>query len=163
MECRSSARISCGWGCSRGNRAAQILVPGAGMSIYGRHLGPDVSCARSADPKQRETPNPRASAPAFLDLAVYPKELCDVQILIGGAWPDSFTYQRNRSISRFLRIERARSFTPERGRGITHSPTCDLNHRLAEAAIGCFKTGWLGNRRPGRVRVALRAMLDGID
>jgi hypothetical protein len=32
-------------------------------------------------------------------------------------------------------------------RGITHSP-CGLNHRLAAAAIGWFKKGWAGIRRP---------------
>jgi hypothetical protein len=43
-------------GVVRGDRAVQILVPGAGMSIYDRHLGPAAGCAGIADPKQREKP-----------------------------------------------------------------------------------------------------------
>ena len=71
-------------GVVRGDRTVQILVPGAGMSIYGHYLGPAVGCAGKADPKQLEIPNPRAARPGFVDLSIYPKELCDVQVLIGG-------------------------------------------------------------------------------
>jgi len=70
-------------GVVRGAESAPILVPGAGLSIYGIHLGPVPGCAANADPKRRETINPRNPDPNFADLAVYPKELCGVQVLIG--------------------------------------------------------------------------------
>lgn len=52
-------------GVVRGVRTVGILVPGAdGMSIYGRHLGPDGGCVGTANP-------------------TYPTELCGTQVLIG--------------------------------------------------------------------------------
>jgi len=70
-------------GVVRGAESAPILVPGAGLSIYGIHLGPVPGCTANADPKLRETINPRNPDPNFADLSVYPKELCGVQVLIG--------------------------------------------------------------------------------
>ena len=85
-------------GVVRGDRTVQILVPGAGMSVYGRHLGPVTGCAGVADPKQRETANPRAPAPGFADLSVYPRELCGVQVLIGGK-PAGLLYVSEKQIN----------------------------------------------------------------
>lgn len=70
-------------GIVRGDRTVEILVPGAGMSIYGRHLGPSEGCAGRAVPDQSETLNPRAPLRAFADLSVYPTQLCGVQVLMG--------------------------------------------------------------------------------
>jgi hypothetical protein len=71
-------------GIARGDRAVEVLVPGAGMSIYGRHLGPARSgCVGSADLQNRETPNPRAPDPRYIDTTVYPRELCGTQVFIG--------------------------------------------------------------------------------
>jgi hypothetical protein len=68
----------------RGARAAKILVPGVGMSIYGQHLGPAGSgCSGAADPQRRETPNPRRPDRRFEDTSIYPTELCGVQVFIG--------------------------------------------------------------------------------
>src|SRR5438309_7120158 len=67
-------------GVVRGDRTAQILVPGAHMSIYGRHLSSFGSgCVGSPDPQHRETPNPRRPYEVFVDTSVYPKELCETQ------------------------------------------------------------------------------------
>jgi hypothetical protein len=71
-------------GVVRGARAAKILVPGVGMSIYGQHLGPAGSgCSGAADPQRRETPNPRRPDRRFEDTSIYPTELCGVQVFIG--------------------------------------------------------------------------------
>jgi len=52
-------------GVVRGDAKARILVPGAGMSIYGRFLG-----------------SPTSGCGAFLD-GLYAKNICDTQVLIG--------------------------------------------------------------------------------
>ncbi len=70
-------------GVVRGAQAAPILVPGAGMSIYGNHLGPTPGCAANPDPKIRETVNPRNPDAAFANLSVYPKQLCGVVVMVG--------------------------------------------------------------------------------
>jgi hypothetical protein len=70
-------------GVTQGTESARILTPGAGMSIYGSHLGPVPGCAAKADPTLRETLNPRNPYPYLADLSVYPRELCGVQVLIG--------------------------------------------------------------------------------
>jgi hypothetical protein len=71
-------------GVVRGANSAKILVPGAGISIYGQHLGPSGSgCSGSADPQRRETPNPRRLDQRFVDTSVYPTELCGTQVFIG--------------------------------------------------------------------------------
>jgi hypothetical protein len=85
-------------GVVRSDRTVQILVPGAGMSIYGRYLGPAAGCVGRADPKQLQTPNPRAAEPAFVDLSVYPKDLCDVQVLIDGE-PAGLLYVSEKQIN----------------------------------------------------------------
>jgi hypothetical protein len=69
---------------ARGGRRAEVLEPGAGMSIYGRYLASGgAGCAGSADPQHRETPNPRAPDPRFIDTSIYPTELCGTQVFIG--------------------------------------------------------------------------------
>ncbi len=70
-------------GVVRGSESAPILAPGAGMSIYGSHLAPFPGCAANADPKLRETVNPRNPDPEFASLSVYPKELCGVVVMVG--------------------------------------------------------------------------------
>jgi hypothetical protein len=99
-------------GVVRGDRTVQFLVPGAGMSIYGRYLGPAVGCAGKADPKQLETPNPRAARPGFVDLSMYPKELCDVQVLIGGE-PAGLLYVSEKQINFKIPQDSAESGTAE--------------------------------------------------
>jgi hypothetical protein len=62
----------------------KIIVPGEGISIYGINLGPERGgCAATADPQAREPINPRNPNPQFTSAAVYPKELCQTQVLIG--------------------------------------------------------------------------------
>ena len=71
-------------GVVRSTGTAKILVPGVHMSIYGQHLAPaGRSCSGSADPQRRETPNLRRPDQRFVDTAIYPAELCGVQVLIG--------------------------------------------------------------------------------
>lgn len=61
----------------------KIIVPGEGISIYGINLGPGHGgCAATADPQARETINPRNPNPEFASVAVYPKDLCETQVLI---------------------------------------------------------------------------------
>jgi len=70
-------------GVARGDTSAKVLVPGVDMSIYGQHLGPSGSgCSGAADPQRRETPNARLNG-RFADTAIYPTELCGVQVFIG--------------------------------------------------------------------------------
>jgi hypothetical protein len=76
-----------------GDRTVAILVPGAGMSICGRYLGPSEGCAGRAAPNQFET-----LLPAFADLSVYPGQLCGVQVLIGGE-PAGLLYVSERQIN----------------------------------------------------------------
>jgi hypothetical protein len=85
-------------GVTQGSESARILTPGAGMSIYGSHLGPIPGCSASADPTLRETINPRNPNPNFANLSVYPKELCGVQVLIGDK-PAGLLYVSDKQIN----------------------------------------------------------------
>ncbi len=61
------------------------LSPGALSSLYGQDLGPDQGCVGRADPGTREIPDPRrASAFMPVDPTVYPRQLCGVQVFVGG-------------------------------------------------------------------------------
>jgi hypothetical protein len=69
---------------SRGGITVKILVPGVRMSIQGRNLGPPgTGCYGSADPQRRETLNPRRLDKRFVDILIFPTELCGVQVFIG--------------------------------------------------------------------------------
>jgi hypothetical protein len=109
-------------GVVRGDRMVEILVPGVGMSIYRRYLGPATGCVGRADQKQVETPNPRAVIPAFADVSAYPKELCNVQVLIGAepaalAGAGSSIHQANRKVrSAHTVVRQRRSDTDVPGR-----------------------------------------------
>jgi len=60
------------------------LGPGELISIYGSDLGPDQPCQGQADPDLRETPDPQWRDPRWINLMVFPKELCGVRVLVGG-------------------------------------------------------------------------------
>ena len=64
---------------------AETLAPGAGVSVYGHHLGPDPghSCTGTPDYQHPLTPNPRNPDPRFPVTSNYPKELCGVSVWIG--------------------------------------------------------------------------------
>jgi hypothetical protein len=85
-------------GVVRGTQAAPILVPGAGMSIYGSHLGPTPGCAANPDPKLRETVNPRNPDANFANQSVYPKELCGVVVMLGDK-PAGLLYVSDKQIN----------------------------------------------------------------
>ena len=71
-------------GVVAGARPAQILAPGAILSIYGHYLAAAGSgCVGSPDPQRQETPNPRQPFRMFVNTSVYPKELCGVRVMVG--------------------------------------------------------------------------------
>lgn len=67
---------------SGGERPVQ-LVPGMLVSIYGADLGPREGCTGQADTEKRETPSPLRPSQAFVEMLIYPKELCGVQVFFG--------------------------------------------------------------------------------
>ncbi|MDA0204546.1 MAG: hypothetical protein O3A53_12830 [Acidobacteria bacterium] len=60
------------------------LGPGELISVYGADLGPDQPCQGQADPDLRETPDPQWRDPRWINLMVFPKELCGVRVMVGG-------------------------------------------------------------------------------
>ncbi len=66
-----------------GSRPAP-LAPGMLFSIYGANLGPTSGCEGHADAQNRETPSPLRPRQSFVETLIYPKELCDTQVWIGG-------------------------------------------------------------------------------
>lgn len=74
------------------------LAPGLLVSIYGEHLGPMMGCEGQADPQHRETPSPLRPRQMFVDTLIYPKELCDTQVLVGGI-PAGLLYVQERQIN----------------------------------------------------------------
>src|SRR5580700_9169621 len=61
------------------------LFPGARSTLYGQDFGPDQGCAGRPDPGSQEIPDPRrASAFIPVDITVYPRQLCGVQVFVGG-------------------------------------------------------------------------------
>ncbi|HWC97378.1 MAG TPA: hypothetical protein VG456_11525 [Candidatus Sulfopaludibacter sp.] len=61
----------------------QMLAPGMPVSIYGSNLGPAVGCVGYGDQKQVETLPPDNPFHIWERLAIYPKQLCGVQVMIG--------------------------------------------------------------------------------
>lgn len=82
---------------SDGDRAVP-LAPGLLISIYGSHLGPATGCEGSADPRRRETPSPLLPDQMFVSTLIYPKELCDTQVLVGGV-PAGLLYVQESQIN----------------------------------------------------------------
>jgi len=66
-----------------GNRPAP-LAPGMFFSIYGANLGPTGGCEGHADPQNHEAPSPLRPTQSALETLIYPKELCDTQVWVGG-------------------------------------------------------------------------------
>src|SRR5882762_7368136 len=74
------------------------LAPGLLISIYGDHLGPAAACEGPADTQRRETPSPLRPRQMFADTLIYPKELCETQVLVGGV-PAGLLYVQERQIN----------------------------------------------------------------
>lgn len=91
---------------------APILAPGAGVSIYGTHLGPFPGCAAKPDPQLRETVNPNNPGPQFANLSVYPTELCGVRVLVGDK-PAGLLYVSEKQINFKVPQDSAESGTVE--------------------------------------------------
>ena len=60
------------------------LAPGLLLSIYGNDLGPAIGCEGLADQHLRETPRPLRPHQTFVETLIYPKQLCNTQVLVGG-------------------------------------------------------------------------------
>ncbi len=60
------------------------LAPGLLISIYGSHLGPATGCIGKADTQRRETPSPLRPKQSDVETLIYPRQLCDVQVFVGG-------------------------------------------------------------------------------
>jgi hypothetical protein len=74
------------------------LAPGLLVSIYGDHLGPVAGCEGHADTQRRETPSPLRPRQMPAETLIYPKELCETQVLVGGA-PAGLLYVQERQIN----------------------------------------------------------------
>ena len=66
-----------------GSRPAP-LAPGMIFSIYGANLGPTAGCIGQADPQNRETPSPLRPRQSQVETLIYPQDLCDTQVWVGG-------------------------------------------------------------------------------
>ena len=82
---------------SGGDRAVP-LAPGLLISIYGDHLGPNNACEGFADTQRRETPNPLRPNQIFASTLIYPKVLCETQVLVGEV-PAGLLYVQERQIN----------------------------------------------------------------
>lgn len=60
------------------------LAPGRLASIYGHNLGPALPCQGSPDPNRRETPNPLRPNQTLIETQVFPGQLCDTEVQVGG-------------------------------------------------------------------------------
>jgi hypothetical protein len=54
------------------------------VSIYGEHLGPAVACNGSPDPRRRESPSPLRPNQTLIETQVFPIQLCNAQVSVGG-------------------------------------------------------------------------------
>ncbi len=81
-----------------GRDRAVPLAPGLLISIYGNHLGPVTGCEGFADARRRETPNPLRPNQIFASTLIYPKALCETQVLVGGV-PAGLLYVQERQIN----------------------------------------------------------------
>lgn len=82
---------------SGGDRPVR-LVPGMLVSIYGTGLGPREGCIGQADTKSREAPSPLRPDQALVEMLIYPKELCGVQVIFGGT-PSGLLYVQEGQIN----------------------------------------------------------------
>jgi hypothetical protein len=80
-----------------GNRSVP-LAPGLALSIYGTNLGPAAGCEGQADTEHRETPSALVSNQNFVNTLIYPKQLCETQVLVGGI-PAGLLYVQARQIN----------------------------------------------------------------
>ena len=67
-----------------GGNLPSPLAPGMLVSIYGSHLGPQNKCEGQPDLTKFETPNPGTRSRAHYAAFAYPRELCGVEVLVGG-------------------------------------------------------------------------------
>lgn len=67
-----------------GAKEAAALAPGTIVSVYGYRLGPAVGCAGTAEAGRRQTASPLRPHQTPVELAVFPKRLCDVEVRVGG-------------------------------------------------------------------------------
>jgi hypothetical protein len=74
------------------------LAPGLLISIYGDHLGPALGCQGFADTQRRETPTALRPRQMFVNTLIYPKELCETQVLVGDK-PAGLLYVQDRQIN----------------------------------------------------------------
>jgi|GEM_PF-2152777 len=74
------------------------LAPGRIVSIYGEHLGPEEPCSGSPDPNRFETPNPNRPHQARIETQVFPKQLCGVEVRVGGI-PSGLLYVSAKQIN----------------------------------------------------------------
>ncbi|MCW5978450.1 MAG: hypothetical protein KIT09_10250 [Bryobacteraceae bacterium] len=68
-----------------GGREPGPLAPGMLASIYGTNLGPSTPCHGTPEAERLETPNPQRPNQTAIERQVFPKRLCDTEVLIGGA------------------------------------------------------------------------------
>jgi hypothetical protein len=74
------------------------LVPGMYVTIYGSDLSPQPGCAAKADPRNLETPNPLRPKQPPVEMQIFPKEPCGVQVLIGDL-PAGLLYVADKQIN----------------------------------------------------------------
>jgi uncharacterized protein (TIGR03437 family) len=60
-----------------------MLAPGILVSIYGDNLGPPVGCRGYGDQQHWETQDPDTPFRTWERIAIYPTQLCDVEVKIG--------------------------------------------------------------------------------
>ena|GEM_PF-780901 len=74
------------------------LAPGMLISIYGHNLGPETGCNGAADTRNGETPSPLRPVQSFAERLIYPKNLCDVQVMVGER-PAGLLYVQGKQIN----------------------------------------------------------------
>ena len=67
-----------------GGRELVALAPGRVASIYGQNLGPAQPCNGAAEPNRRETPNPKRPNQTLVETQIFPAELCETVVRVGG-------------------------------------------------------------------------------
>jgi hypothetical protein len=80
------------------NNPPDPLAPGIVMSLYGSHLGPGHSCEGFAIPNQHQTPSPLRPQQSGMETAIYPEELCGVQVFVNNT-PAGLLYVHEKQIN----------------------------------------------------------------